>query len=108
MRVLSAFLRSVMGELVRREVERLSGELTPRSMQLLAPTVLHRLLDSAEWRGLLDRTLPEVAASSGQAAVLLREERPQGDAGSSLASTWNQAYIYLETIKTYALVPLKF
>jgi hypothetical protein len=89
-----------MGELVRREVERLSGELTPRSMQLLAPTVLHRLLDSAEWRGLLDRTVPEVAASSGQAAVLLREERPpgQGDAGSSLASTWNQAYIYLETI----------
>jgi hypothetical protein len=99
-----------MGELVRREVERLSGELTPRSMQLVAPTVLHRLLDSAEWRGLLDRTLPEVAASSGQAAVLLREERPhgQGDAGSSLASTWNQAYIYLETIKTYALVPMKF
>jgi hypothetical protein len=83
-----------MGELVRREVERLSGELTPRSMQLLAPTVLHRLLDSAEWRGLVDRTLPEVAASSGQAAVLLREERPQGDAGSSLASTWNQAIIW--------------
>jgi hypothetical protein len=83
--------RSVMGELVKREVGSLSGPLTPHSMQVLAPTVLQRLLETTEWRGLLTRTLPEVAASSIEAATCLREERPlQGDS-SSLASTWNQA-----------------
>ena len=42
--------RTVMGELVKREVGSMVGELTPHSMQLLAPSALQRLLDSGEWQ----------------------------------------------------------
>jgi hypothetical protein len=88
MKKLSMMIRSVMSDLVQQEVASMAGDLTPQSMQLLAPAALQRLLDSAEWRDLMARTLPEVAEASSKAADLLREEdrRP----ASSLASTWNQ------------------
>lgn len=102
MEVMRTRLKREMGDMVRMEVMKVvqTGELTPISMQTIAPQALKRIMESSEWRSLVSKTSSEVHRESLVAADNIRMDWKVSNKpglGDSLGSTWNQSnFVFMQ------------